>query len=226
MNFYGQVKTYHKKKGKIFVHFEAEDPEITDNLQHYSTNGVVNAELRLNDSRIIRVDQRKKIYATIRDISEWTGDYPEYLKELMKINYCIESGEEYFSLSSCSVTTAREFITFILDFALKNGVPLQDLAINRTDDIDKYIYMCLKYRKCAITGSSNADIHHVTRVGMGRNRNKVNHAKLKLIPLSREWHNRIHAEGEEEIFKKFNIYGIKADKELLDRLNLRYEDIS
>lgn len=56
-------------------------------------------EIRLDDGRRISIDQRKKIYATLRDISEYTGHEPEYLKELMKFSFMGETGKEHFSLS-------------------------------------------------------------------------------------------------------------------------------
>lgn len=188
----------------------------------------IDAELKINDGRIITVDQRKKIYATIRDISSFVGDDPEYLKEFLKYDYCATTGEEPFSLSNCSITTARDFISHIIDFILKWNIPLTDEALKRTEDIDRYLYGCIKYRRCCITGKSNADIHHCegSRVGMGRNRKKVNHKGLKLMALSREWHNKVHQEGEDDIFEKYKIYGIIIDSETLADLGLTHEDIT
>ena len=38
-------------------------------------------ELRIDDGRYISIEQRKKAYATIRDISDYTGYLPEVQKE-------------------------------------------------------------------------------------------------------------------------------------------------
>lgn len=65
-----------------------------------------------------------------------------------------------------------------------------------------------------------------SRVGMGRSRAHISHTGLKLMSLSREWHNRVHQEGEFEIFKKFKIYGIQVDSDTLKELGLKTEDIS
>ena len=205
------------------------DKAISHSLNLFSNQGeAVHAELRIDDGRHITTLQRKKIYATIRDISNFIGDSPEYLKVFLKYMFLEETGEEYFSFSNCSLEMAREFISYILDFALAWDVPLSESGLLRTDDIDKYLFSCLKYRKCCITGKPNADIHHVTgsRVGMGRSRVHINHAGLKLMALSREWHNRVHQEGEFEIFKKFKIYGIQVDSDTLKELGLKTEDIS
>lgn len=185
------------------------------------------AEIRIDDGRRITSEQRKKLYATIKDISLYTGDDPEYLKEFLKFDYCGESGEDYFSLSDCSIDTAKNFLTHIIDFVLKHNIPLSELAVNRTDDIDRYLYSCIKYRRCAITGQAGADIHHCegSRVGMGGNRKKISNKGRELIALNRDWHTRAHAEGEEEIFNLYKIYGIVLDDEALRKLKLSDADI-
>ena len=60
------------------------------------------AEVILDDGRHISIEQRKKIYATLRDISDYTGDPPEVTKEWMKYCYIEKTGCQYFSLSGCS----------------------------------------------------------------------------------------------------------------------------
>lgn len=65
-------------------------------------------EIRLVDGRTITAEQRKKAYALINDIARWSGHLPEEIKAYSKAGYCAESGEEDFSLGSCTVTTARE----------------------------------------------------------------------------------------------------------------------
>ena len=114
-----------------------------------------------NDGRTITADQRRKAYATLRDIADYSGHEPEYLKEWFKYEYMIKTGGEYFSLSDCSVTVAREYINVLVDFCLRHGVPLYEPMTERTDDIGAYLYMCLYYRKCAVCGRA-ADVHHVT----------------------------------------------------------------
>ena len=114
-----------------------------------------------NDGRTITADQRRKAYATLRDIADYSGHEPEYLKEWFKYEYMIKTGGEYFSLSDCSVTVAREYINVLVDFCLRYGVPLYEPMTERTDDIGAYLYMCLYYRKCAVCGRA-ADVHHVT----------------------------------------------------------------
>lgn len=178
-------------------------------------------EIRLNDGRTITAEQRKKAYATIRDISDYSGHAPEFLKEWFKYEYIIKTGGKYFSLSDCSVTVARQYINVLIDFCLHYGVPLYEPMTNRTDDIDAYLYMCLYYRKCAVCGRA-ADVHHVTgsKIGMGADRDKAHHVGREAIALCRTHHNETHSR-EKEFFEENHIYGIKLDEILCERLNLR-----
>ena len=54
----------------------------------------------------------------VRDISEYTGYLPEEQKEWLKYLHIERTGCQYFSLSTCSITTAREYINTILDLSL------------------------------------------------------------------------------------------------------------
>lgn len=138
------------------------------------------AEMRLDDGRTISVMQRKKAYATIRDMAEWTGYPPEVMKEIMKYEFMIRTGEEYFSLSDCSVNLAREFISMLIEFSLEHGIQLSDLAINRTDDIGRYLYYCIKHKRCAVCGRPG-EIHHVDTIGMGNDRRRVDDRDRKSV---------------------------------------------
>lgn len=178
-------------------------------------------EIRLNDGRTITAEQRKKAYATIRDISDYSGHAPEFLKEWFKYEYIIKTGGEYFSLSDCSVTVARQYINVLIDFCLHYGVPVYEPMTDRTDDIDAYLYMCLYYRKCAVCGRA-ADVHHVTgsKLGMGADRDKAHQVGREAIALCRTHHNEAHSR-EKEFFEENHIYGIKLDETLCERLKLR-----
>ena len=166
--------------------------------------------LWIEDGRHITSLQRKKAYATIADIAYYTGNIPEYEKEEMKFIYMQESGHKYFSLSDCSIDTARDYITFLLDFALKHGIALTDTGLNRTDDIGKYLYSCLKYKRCCICGKK-ADLHHVQAIGRGYNRKHVDDRELLKMALCREHHTESHKIGQHEFSKKYHVYGILFD---------------
>ena len=96
---------------------------------------ISNTEMRFDDGRHISNLQRRKIYATIRDIAQYTGYLPEECKEFLKYDYMIDTGSSYFSLSDCTMDLAREFITYLMDIILREGIPLSEAAIDRADDI-------------------------------------------------------------------------------------------
>ena len=168
------------------------------------------AELRLDDGRTITAEQRKKAYATIRDISDYTGYLPEEQKEWLKYLHIARTGCEYFSLSDCSIDTARGFINTILEFALENGIPLSGLAVERTDDIGKYLYFCIKHKKCCVCGK-DGEIHHVDAIGMGNDRRYIDDSGYRKMCLYRTHHTIAHQRGMEAFTAMYKVYGIVVD---------------
>jgi len=168
---------------------------------------IKNAEIRFDDGRHISAEQRKKAYATIRDIADYTGYLPEEMKEILKYQHMIRTGDAYFSLSNCSMGTAREFINTIFEFALEDGIPLSENAIERTDDIGRYLYYCILNRKCAICGREG-EIHHEDTIGMGNDRRKIDDSSYRKICLCREHHTVAHQMGVVWFRQMYKVYGI------------------
>lgn len=191
--------------------------ENTDFIEKYNMTG---ARVIFDDGRVINREQQKKAYAIIGDIAEYSGDPPEYMKELMKHEFLEAFGGEYFSLSSCSVSLASDFINYLINFCFTWGIPTRDTMLNRADDISAYLYTCLYHRKCCIC-NEKAEIHHCTgsRVGMGFNRNDINNIGRSAIALCRKHHNQAH-NSERDFFEKYHVYGIKLDKCLVKQLRL------
>ena len=206
MHEYAEIKGYRELKNgtelKVFV-----PKDIREYLKKYQKGGKVESELRLDDPRYISSRQRKAIYATINDISEWYGDVPEYMKEILKAYFITEYDLNYFSLGNCSVTTARKFLDYLLEFALKHDVALSESGLERTDNIDRYLWMCLKHRKCCICGNK-ADLHHVNAIGAGRKRNTVDDSKNLKMALCRVHHTEAHTIGVEGFNYKYKVKGI------------------
>lgn len=228
MNYISEVKGIKEDKEGTHLHIFIPKKYLMYDIERFKQDGTkALAEIRLDDNRRIRNDQRKKYFATLKDIADYTGNILDDMHDYFKFIYCYRNRVESISMSNCSVTEAREMINIIMDFALDNDVPLSDLGLNRTDDIDRYLYKCLMLRKCVIEGTK-AEIHHCTgsRVGMGGNRRKISNKGRKLIALSRKWHAEVHAKGEEEIFNKYKIYGIAIDDIGLKKLKLSEKDIS
>ena len=199
-----KINQYREQKDGTDLVVSVPDLKLGDMFQRKK---IRNAEIRFDDGRHISAEQRKKAYATIRDISDWTGYLPEEMKEILKYQHMMRTGDAYFSLSNCSMDTAREFINTILEFALENGIPLSDNAIERTDDIGRYLYYCLLHKKCAICGK-DGEIHHEDAIGMGNDRTKVDDSSYKKICLCREHHTLAHSIGVIRFREMYKVYGI------------------
>lgn len=174
------------------------------------------AEMRFDDGRIISIEQRKKAYATIRDIADYTGYLPEEQKEWLKYLYIQKTGDDYISLSDCSMDQAREFINVILEYAIESGIQLSEQAINRTDDIGKYLYFCIKHKKCSICGQAG-EIHHEDAIGMGNDRKTLDDSNHKKICLCRKHHTIAHQMGVDRFTKMYKVYGIIVKEESSER---------
>lgn len=168
---------------------------------------ITGVTLQLLDGRILSPDQRRKIYATLRDISGYTGYTPEETKEVMKYVHIASTGSDYFSLSDCSMDLAREFINTLTDFCLKHGVITADQLSDRTDDITTYLYQCIKHKKCAICGKPG-EIHHWDAIGMGHDRKHYDDTNNRKICLCRMHHTIAHQKGVKDFQRDYHVYGI------------------
>lgn len=163
--------------------------------------------LYLDEDREITGQQRKKIYATLNDIAIFTGYSPIEAKQIMKYEHIKRTGCDYFSLSDCSIDTAREFINTLVEFCLHNGVPVKEPMLLRTDDIDTYLYQCLKHRKCCICGR-DGEMHHWDAVGMGNDRRTYDDRLNRKMCLCRVHHTIAHQKGAVDFQEKYHVYGI------------------
>ena len=184
-------------------------------------------EVRIDDGRSITNDQRRKIYATMRDIADYTGDMPDSVKAFFKWSFCGDNEYEDFSLSDVDRETASEFLSYLIDFCIQNGVPCSDPLWDRCEDIERYMYACVMTRTCCITGKKNAQIHHYDRIGMGRNRDTICQVGMRVVPLSADLHTMIHYTGkEDEFYKEHHITPIALTEKMCEHLKLGKIQIS
>lgn len=188
-------------------------------------------EVILPDGRKISCTQRRKVYALLGEIAEYVdgirnADTIEEQKRLLKMEFMLkrmESAERrMFSLSDCDMSTAREFITYLIDFIIANDIPTRVPLIDNCDDIAAYMYACTMHRKCAVCGKA-ADIHHCegSRIGAGVDRTKVHQLGREVLPLCRVHHTELHAMAESEFIAKYHLQKVKLDEALCKRLKLR-----
>ncbi|WP_196602105.1 putative HNHc nuclease [Pectinatus frisingensis] len=182
----------------------------------------------LPDGRRITPAQRKKAYVLLTKISEWSGYTPvEVIKETTKLQFMAETENitgKVFSLSDCDVTTAREYISFLIDFVIENNVPVGQPLIELCEDINKYVYACLMNKVCAVCGKP-AQLHHVDRIGMGRNRNTINHLNMLVLPLCGKHHIECHGMSQYEFNEKYHLVSIKLTEEIGKKYNLSKKNL-
>ena len=200
------------------------------NLYHAIDRKYNDVEIILPDGRRISPEQRRKCYALIGEIAEYVNgirnaETIEDTKSMMKWEFILrrmESQErQLFSLSNCDVTTARNFIDYLIGFCVKNDIPMKISPLEYCEDIAKYIIACLHSRKCAVCGKP-ADIHHRDgdRVGIGNNRDEVHHLRRKVLPLCSVHHDEARHD-EKGFIAKYHLQAIELDKDLCKRLKLK-----
>ena len=137
------------------------------------------------DSRPLSDKQRRMCYSLINAIAEWSGSTPDDIKEAFKMEFWAERVEtladKVFSLSNAPMSLVAAFQKFLIGFILENDVPLKFSLLDYVDDTRDYVYRCLINKKCCICGK-RADLHHLDAIGMGNDRNEVQH--ISRIPLT------------------------------------------
>ena len=108
---YREIKAKVHKENREGTYFLVLAPKesLTDEMKKLSDNGALQGELRIDDGRTISAKQRKKAWATLKDISLWNGDDRETNHWWLKHEFMAERNAMYFSLSDCSVTAARYY---------------------------------------------------------------------------------------------------------------------
>jgi hypothetical protein len=201
------------------------------NLYHALDRKYNEVEIILPDGRRISPEQRRKCYALIGEIAEFiegfrTSETIEDTKQVMKWDFILKRMEsqerQLFSLSSCDMSTAREFITYLIEFIVKNDIPTKVPLIEQCEDIGKYIYACMINKRCCICGKP-ADLHHVDAIGMGNDRDEVIHIGREALPLCRDHHVHLHEKGNKDFIETYHLQPVKIDKKIakLYKLNTK-----
>lgn len=216
-----------KENGEAVIH------AALPSLNHALDRLYDKVEIILPDGRRISPEQRRKCYALIGEIAEYVNgvrnaETIEDTKSDMKWEFILKRMEsqerQLFSLSNCDMTTAREFITYIIEFIIKHDIPTKVSLLEHCEDVSKYVYACLVNKKCCICGKP-ADLHHVRSVGSQGYRDKINHIGLEALPLCREHHTSLHSMGNKEFMKQYHLEPVKIDAKIAKvyRLNTKEE---
>lgn len=195
-----------------------------DNAQRMIRREYEEVQIGLVDGRRITPEQRRKAFALVGEIAAYTGYERDEAHLTLKhefINKHLDQlQKELFSLSDCDVTTAREYISYLIDFCLTFDVPTKVPLTELCDDVDKYVYACLIHKKCCVCGRK-AELHHVDRVGMGNNRNEIVHEGRRCLPLCREHHTEVDHLGDVRLCERYHVTPVKIDERIIKTYRLR-----
>lgn len=228
MNIKGLIKDYDGKILTIIAPF-GKGYEL-------DRKDIIDCNITLNDGRRISAAQRRKIFALVSDIGDYVSriknrrEYEEMLRtlkllyiqdstdnesvrRLLTLRYCEIADRDIFSLSDTDMSTARDFISWLIEKCIDFDIPTNDSLLNLTEEMGRYLYRCVAKRRCAICGKK-ADIHEVEKVGAGRNRRKIHHLGQRVQPLCRMHHREVESIGQRSFNDKYHIGTIKLDKYL------------
>lgn len=208
----GYIVGYDEKRQEVLIRAPYDD-WYTMTKREYKT-----CLVQMVDSRPLSGKQRRTCYALIGAISDYTGMGKDPTKELMKLKFLAEelgeTADRIFSLSNAPMSLVCAFQRFLVRFILDWDIPTNFSLLEMVDDVPDYIYACLIAKKCCVTGKP-AELHHIDRVGMGRDRTDICHEGMEALPLCREKHQEAHTMTDQEFFDKYHLPGgIVLDKTL------------
>lgn len=176
------------------------------------------------DNRHITPEQRRKAWALMTEIAAFQGQDKEDTYAEQRSAFTLKHLETLqdglFHLSTATVTTARAYITMLVEIIIEYGIPTKEPLYGLCDDIERYVYACLMNKKCAVCGKKT-ELHHVQAVGMGRNRREIDHIGMQALPLCREHHEEAHRIGNPAFLERYHLVPIPIDERIAKKYNLK-----
>lgn len=207
----GRIVDYDEKRGEAIIRAPADIYAMLK--REYKT-----CQVQFVDSRPLSDKQRRTCYKLIGEIADYTGQGKDSTKEWMKLKFLTEdfqqTADALFSLSNAPMSLVCAFQRFLVRFILEWDIPCSFPLLEFVDDIQDYVYSCLVNKKCCICGA-HTQLHHVDRVGMGRNREEIIHEGMEAMPLCDKHHTEVHTIGQDSFNNKYHLDGgIVLDKTL------------
>ena len=181
-----------------------------------------------HDDRLISPEQRRKAWALIGEIAAAYGYLApgdkstinqnlkgEFLRA--RIDKLQAEAIRAFSLSDVDMTTARMYIDYLIEFVVVNGIPTKEPLQELADDVQSYVYHCAMNKVCCVC-RKHAGIHHVDAVGMGRNRDTINHLGMQALPLcwgANGHRQEAHQLGNGAFRAKYHLGPITIDEKIV-----------
>ena len=124
---------------------------------------------------------------------------------------------------NCSGLPSSGFVALLVEKIIAWDIPLKQPLIDLCEDIRRYVYLCLKHKKCAVCGKKT-ELHHVDAVGMGYNRNEIVHEGMRALPLCRAHHTEAHNMGNNAFMDKYHLEPVQLNKELCKVYKLKSKE--
>ena len=215
----GRIVAYDERTGEVTI------KAVYDDWYTMAKRGYRVCLVQLVDSRPLSDKQRKACYAMLGEIADYTGQGKDPTKEWMKIKFLTEdleqTADKIFSLSNAPMSLVCAFQRFLVRFILDWDIPCKFPLLTMVDDVPDYIYHCLVTKKCCICGLPT-DLHHIDRVGMGRDRTDIIHEGMEALPLCRTHHTEAHTMPDADFLNKYHLPGgITLDRTLCRMYGLK-----
>ncbi|MCD8190703.1 MAG: putative HNHc nuclease [Clostridiales bacterium] len=208
----GRITEYDERAGEVVIRAKYDD------LPTMLRREYKECSIQMIDSRPLSAKQRRNCYAMIGEIADWMGEEKSEAKELLKVEFWTaelwQTADSLFSLSNAPMSVVAAFQRWLARFIVRNDIPTKKSLISYVDDVGDYVYSCLINKRCCVCGK-RADLHHIDRVGMGRDRTDIIHEGMEVLPLCREHHTEAHTMPDSEFFEKYHLNGgVEMDKTL------------
>lgn len=205
-----------KHEGKFLV-IEFEEEINAEYLKTLARGKENLALVKPLDNEPLSAKQNALSHVLIRDISDWYADAPKHVEDMLKYEYEYDQ-DEPFRHSIASKNEGNVWITLLIQFVIREGVPLKKRYAYLLEK-DDFFYYCCKYRSCCVCGRPHAQIHHVSAVG-NRNRNKVDQRQFPFASLCWKHHNIAHNSGQPEFLSKYRVKPVYLDRDTLIKIGI------
>ncbi len=187
-------------------------------------------------------EQRKFIWVIMEEYGKYFGYKTEEIKVELVAIFCEEREIKKFSLSqdskiAATMELATEFIGFIIEHAVDNGIDLSVYwgrgehrklikARDLTEDIERQMRAAIYNKRCAVCGrdTENQDglsieLHHWYSVSSIGGRDNCTGLQVPFMTLCKEHHDMIHGQMSREQFcKAFVVQPIWMNEKMIRKL--------
>jgi disulfide oxidoreductase YuzD len=193
----GTIKSV--ENGKVLI-----EVDMGDEGYLIAKQKITDCEVSFGDGRKISPKQRKYIYGLIKDIAVSTGEDNEAMKEVMKDRFCNITGTKDFSLSNVDMTTAKNFLDFLVDFCIEYDIPTRVQLSATVETASRFVYACCAKMKCCVYNTP-ADIYDAKTLT-----NNIKPDSM-VLPLSDSAYKQLTEEGLDDFETVNYVKPIKLD---------------